>query len=100
MSDSINYFVYIITNKNNTVLYTGFTDDLERRTYEHRNKIHKGFSSKYNCYKLVYFEQFKEKGDALHREMQLKKYRRKWKENIINEFNPSWSDLYEDFIVD
>ena len=99
MPDSVNYFVYIITNKNNTVLYTGFTDDLERRIYEHRNKIYRGFSAKYNCYKLLHFEEFKEMKEAQYRERQLKKYRRQWKENLINEANPDWKDLYDDFLV-
>jgi putative endonuclease len=99
MPDSVNYFVYIITNKNNTVLYTGFTDDLERRIYEHRNNVHKGFAAKYNCYELLYFEEFKKMKEALYRERQLKKYRRQWKENLINEANPDWRDLYDDFIV-
>ena len=95
----VKYFVYIITNKNHKVLYAGFTDDLERRVYEHKNKIFKGFSAKYNIDKLVYYEEFSEKESALQREKQLKKYRRQWKENLINETNPDWNDLYLDFIV-
>ena len=81
------------------MLYTGFTDDIERRVYEHREKIYKGFTAKYNCYKLLYFEAFKEKNEALHREKQLKKYLREWKENLINSMNPQWRDLYEDFLI-
>ena len=94
----IRYFVYVLTNKNHTVLYTGFTDDLERRTYEHKNKILKGFTVRYNVDKLVYYEEFNEKESAMSRERQLKKYKRHWKENLINEINPHWRDLYEDFI--
>lgn len=99
MPDSVKYFVYIITNKNNTVLYTGFTDDIERRVYEHREKIYKGFTAKYNCFKLLYFEEFKDKDSALYREKQLKKYRREWKENLIYSVNPEWQDLYEGLII-
>ena len=99
MPDSVSYFVYIITNKNKTVLYTGFTNDLERRIYEHKSKIYKGFATKYNCHKLLYFEEFKEMKDALHRERQVKKYSRQWKENLISEANPDWKDLYDDFVV-
>jgi putative endonuclease len=92
------YFVYILTNKNNTVLYTGFTNDLERRVYEHKHKLVKGFTSKYNCDKLVYFEEVKSSDEALYRERQLKKYKREWKENLINNVNNEWRDLYEDFV--
>lgn len=81
------------------MLYTGFTNDIERRIYEHREKIYKGFTAKYNCCKLLYFETFKEKVEALHREKQLKKYLREWKENLINSMNPEWRDLYEDFLI-
>lgn len=93
----IKYFVYILTNKNHTVLYTGFTDDLERRVYEHKNKIYSGFTSKYNVNKLVYYEIFRDLPSAVAREKQLKKYKREWKENLINELNQGWNDLYEDF---
>ena len=98
MVDRINYYVYIITNKNKTVLYTGFTDDLERRIYEHKNKVFKGFAFRYNCDRLIYFEEFIDMSDALHREKQIKKYTRQWKENLINSMNCDWRDLYEDFV--
>ena len=91
------YFVYILTNKTKTVLCTGFTDDLERRVYEHRNHIYGGFTGKYNAYFLVYYELFESKEEALHREKQLKRYRRMWKEDLINAENPEWLDLYEEF---
>ena len=88
------YFVYILTNKNNTVLYTGFTDDIVRRVDEHKRKVvSKSFTSKYNCDKLVYFESFESTQDALLREKQLKRYKREWKENLINDENSEWKDL-------
>jgi len=87
-----------LTNKNHTVLYTGFTDDVERRTYEHKNKLRESFTKKYNCSKLIYFEEVKTIEDALLREKQIKKYKRQWKENMINSINPNWDDLYELFV--
>lgn len=93
------FYVYILTNKNHTVLYTGFTDDIERRVFEHKNKMFKGFTSKYNVDKLVYFEEFIDLESVKHRENQLKRYKRAWKENLINEINPNWRDLYEDFLI-
>ena len=88
-----NYYVYITTNKNNTVLYTGVTNNLERRMHEHKTKANRGFTSKYNVYKLVYFEHFTDINQAIAREKQLKKWRRAWKEALINEMNPDWNDL-------
>ena len=95
----IKFYVYILTNKNHTVLYTGFSDDVERRIYEHKNKVFKGFTSKYNVDKLVYYEEFNDLESAKHREVQIKRYKRSWKENLINEMNPEWRDLYEDFLL-
>ena len=92
------YFVYILTNKNHTVLYTGFTDDIERRVYEHKHKIYKGFTMKYNVDKLIYYEEINEMNAAIYREKQLKRYKRQWKENLINKMNSEWRDLYDDFI--
>ena len=93
------YFVYILTNKYQNVFYTGFTDDLERRIYEHRNKVHKGFTAKYNVDKLVYYESFLDNESAMVREKQLKRYKKQWKVNLINELNPNWNDLYIDFLL-
>ena len=87
------YYVYILTNKNNTVLYTGMTNNLERRIYEHKNKLVEWFTSKYNLTKLVYFEEYKYVKDAIRREKQLKRWRRKWKEELIEKENPWWNDL-------
>ena len=91
------WFVYIITNKNHTVLYTGSTQDSYRWTLEHREKLLPGFTRKYNVSKLVYYEECEDKEAAFHREKQLKRYRRAWKEELINKINPKWRDLFEDF---
>ncbi|MBF0463705.1 MAG: GIY-YIG nuclease family protein [Nitrospirae bacterium] len=85
-----------MTNKNNTVLYTGVTNDLKRRGYEHKNKMIDGFTSKYNISKLVYCELFETVGSAITREKQIKKFSRQKKVNLINESNPEWNDLYVD----
>jgi putative endonuclease len=89
------YYVYIITNQHNTVLYTGVTSDLDQRVFEHKTGRYKGFTSKYNCNKLVYFEEFSDVEEAIKREKQLKRYRRDWKENLIKKMNPTWNDLSE-----
>ncbi|MGB4773866.1 MAG: GIY-YIG nuclease family protein [Daejeonella sp.] len=89
------YFVYIITNKMNTVLYTGVTNDLERRVFEHKNKLTTGFTSKYNCNKLVYFEEYQWIDDAIAREKQIKAGSRKKKIDLINKDNKEWKDLSE-----
>ncbi len=89
------YYVYILTNKNKTVLYVGVTNGLKRRVYEHKNKLIKGFSSKYNVDSLIYFEIFQNVNEAILREKRLKEWKREWKEGIINEQNPLWEDLYD-----
>jgi len=93
-----NYFVYMMTNKYNTVLYIGVTNDLKRRIFEHREKLVEGFSSKYNCHKLVWYEQTNNIESAILKEKQMKKWKREYKNNIINEMNPEWNDLYEEII--
>ena len=90
------YYIYILTNKTNKVLYIGVTNDLKRRIYEHKNKLVDGFTKKYNLTKLVYFEITENINEALNREKQLKNWRREWKINIINDFNPDWMDLSEE----
>jgi len=91
------FYVYIISNVHHTTLYTGFTNDLVRRVFEHKHKLLKGFTAKYNCGKLLYFEEFNNAEEAKQRERQLKKYNRDWKENLITEMNPEWRDLAENF---
>jgi len=86
------YFVYVMTNTYNTVFYTGVTNNLERRVYEHKNKLVKGFTEKYNIWKLIYFEEYNEVMTALEREKQLKDYRREKKLELIRKEN---SDLME-----
>lgn len=92
------YFVYILANYNNTVLYVGMTNDLVRRVYEHKNKLVKGFTEKYNVNKLVYFEQCNDSLVAIKREKQLKAGSRKKKIDLIVEQNPSFNDLYDEII--
>ena len=92
-------FVYILTNKYNRVLYIGVTRDLRRRVAEHRLHVNRGFTSKYNVEKLVYYEQFDLLDDAIHRESQLKNWRREWKQKLVADFNPEWRDLAEDIGV-
>ncbi len=87
------YYVYILTNWNNKVIYIGVTSNLQRRVYEHKNKIIKGFTEKYNLDKLVYFEETEDVVSAISREKQLKKWRRDKKNNLIETFNSEWKDL-------
>jgi len=91
-----NYFIYFLTNSNNNVLYIGVTNDLKRRIYEHKNKLFPGFSSRYNLNKLVYFEYFPKIDDAILREKRLKKWKREWKNELIEKMNPEWNDLYNE----
>lgn len=92
--------VYILTNIHNTVLYTGVTRNLQRRLAEHKLHINPGFTTKYNIEKLVYYEVYDRLDDSIHREKQLKRWHRAWKEKLINDFNPDWRDLAEDIGVD
>jgi putative endonuclease len=86
----------MLTNSNHTVLYTGVTNDLERRCYEHKKKKLIGFTQKYNVDKLIYFEIFDFIGQAIAREKQIKGYSRKKKNELIDNFNPTWKNLYVD----
>ena len=87
------YYVYLLTNWNNQVMYVGVTNDLERRIYEHRNKLVDGFTKKYNVEKLVYFETVSDVLAAIEREKQIKKWRREKKNQLVIEMNPEWKDL-------
>ncbi len=87
-----------MTNKNNTVIYIGVTSDLIRRVYQHKTKAYKGYTEKYNCDKLVYFEVFSDINEAIIREKQLKKGNRKRKNDLVNKVNPKWEDLSEGWI--
>ena len=86
-------FVYILTNKNKTVLYVGVTNNLERRVAEHKEDAEgprKSFCGRYNCYFLVYYEEFQNPLDAIAREKELKKWRREKKDSLITSDNPNW----------
>ncbi|NCS90583.1 MAG: excinuclease ABC subunit C [Ignavibacteria bacterium CG2_30_36_16] len=92
------YFVYIMTNKNNTVLYTGVTNNLVRRVYEHKEKIIEGFTKKYNCSKLVWYEIHSDSYNAISREKQIKAGSRKKKIELINSMNQEWKDIYDELV--
>ena len=87
-----------MANKNNTTIYVGVTSNLVKRVYEHKTKAFKGFTTKYNCDKLVYFEEYNSIEEAIVREKQIKKGNRKRKETLINSENPTWSDLSDGWL--
>lgn len=91
------YFVYMLTNWDDSVLYIGVTGNLQRRLYEHRNGLVEGFTKKYNVHKLVYFEQTSDVYSAIFREKQLKKWNRGKKNALVNSVSPQWRDLSEDW---
>ena len=90
------YYVYIMSNTNDTTLYIGVTNDIERRVKEHRSGQIPGFTQKYNCQKLVYYETYSDIDQAIEREKKLKKWRREKKDWLINTMNPDLKDLYEE----
>ncbi|MCK4390500.1 MAG: GIY-YIG nuclease family protein [Desulfobacterales bacterium] len=90
------YYVYIMTNKHNKVLYTGITNDLKRRVYQHKEKLVNGFTKKYNITKLVYYEVFQDPENAILREKQIKVGSRQKKIDLINSTNRKWLNLYEE----
>ncbi|WP_008582029.1 GIY-YIG nuclease family protein [Niabella soli] len=81
-----------------TVLYTGVTNDIVRRVQEHRSKENKGFTSRYNCYYLMYYEEYSDVRNAIAREKQLKRWHREWKLNLIRGQNPEMKDLAEEWL--
>jgi putative endonuclease len=87
------YYVYILTNWNNNVLYTGVTNDLVRRVYEHKNSLVAGFTKKYNVHKLVYFEETNDIRSAIQREKQIKRLLKIKKQELINAKNPKWAEI-------
>lgn len=93
MNNNSKFYVYILANKNNRVLYVGVTNNLHRRLYEHKNKLIEGFTEKYNVNKLIYFEETESIKSAILREKEIKKWRREKKENLINTINSKWKDL-------
>ena len=90
------YYVYIMTNKHHTVLYTGVTNDLQRRAYEHRTGQGGGFTSRYNVKKLIWYEISQDVNAAIAREKQIKGGSRKKKIALIEQMNPEWQDLYDE----
>jgi putative endonuclease len=92
------YYIYIMTNETNTVTYTGVTNDLLRRVNEHKNKLIKGFTAKYNINKLVYYEADESIESCILREKQIKSCSRKAKVALINMMNPEWHDLSEEWL--
>ena len=93
-----NYYVYILTNKNKTVLYIGVTNDLEERLYQHKECEIKGFTQKYNCHHLLYYEKFSDIDIAIEREKEIKGWKRNKKEGLINSINPSWKFLNKEML--
>ena len=91
------FFVYILASERNGTLYIGMTNNLERRLYEHKHHLLKGFTDRYNVVRLVYFEQTYSVDAAIAREKQLKNWRRAWKLELIEKENPEWRDLADDF---
>lgn len=94
------FYVYILTNRPNGILYIGVTNDLIRRVYEHKNKFVKGFTEKYSLDKLIYFEVYADAATAIHREKCMKAWKRAWKVKHILLTNPEWRDLYSELVGD
>ncbi len=91
------YAVYILTNYNETTFYIGVTSNLQKRIWEHKNKVIEGFTKKYNVNKLVYYELTEDAESAINREKQLKRWHRQWKINLIKNANPNFKDLSEEW---
>lgn len=92
------YYIYILSNKNHTVFYTGFTNDLIRRVYEHKNKLVEGFTYRYNVDRLLYYETCPDPESAIMREKQIKKYSQKKKIALIQSINIGMNDLYDQLL--
>jgi len=91
----MSYYVYIIASRKDGAIYIGVTNNIVRRIYEHRTKAVKGFTSKYNIMRLVWFQIYHDPISAISREKELKKWKRSWKVQLIEARNPRWNDLYE-----
>ena len=92
------YYVYILANKRNRTLYIGITNDLVRRISEHKSGMMEGFTKKYSIDKLVYYESTTDVNEAITREKRLKKWKRQWKIDLIENSNPDWRDLSVNFL--
>jgi putative endonuclease len=88
------YYVYLLASRKHGTLYLGVTNDLIRRTYEHKSKVARGFTARYDVKKLVWYEAYDDPTNAITREKELKKWCRGWKIRLIEESNPDWMDLY------
>ncbi|RPH99819.1 MAG: GIY-YIG nuclease family protein [Calditrichaeota bacterium] len=88
-----NFYVYILTNWNDQIMYVGMTNNLERRMYEHKNKLVNGFTKRYNMNKLVYYEHTTNVYEAIAREKEIKNWRREKKNKLVTTLNPDWNDL-------
>ena len=95
MRTAYNFYVYMMTNRWKSVLYTGVTNNLETRVWQHKNRVKEGFTKRYNCDRLVYFELYQDVRDAIVRETQIKKWSRAKKDALIAPTNPEWRDLSE-----
>lgn len=92
------YYVYIMASYRNGTLYIGVTNDLVKRVWEHTHDVVEGFTKKYHVHTLVYYVQTTDIESAIKKEKQMKAWKRQWKLNVINEFNPEWRDLYKEII--
>ena len=92
------YYVYILASQRNGTLYTGITNDLKRRIWEHKHDLVKGFTREYGVHILVYFEQIEDVEQAILTEKKIKRWRRKWKLELIEKQNPKWRDLYMEIL--
>ena len=90
------YYVYILASSRNGTLYIGVTGNLAQRIFEHKNHLTPGFSSRYDVTKLVYVERFNDINLAIKQEKRLKEWKRNWKKDLIEKYNPDWHDLYDD----
>jgi putative endonuclease len=97
MPQEYHFYVYLLTNNNNNVMYVGVTNNLIRRIHEHKNKLLSGFTQRYNVNKLVYYEETNSIQIAIQREKEIKKWRREKKNNLVNAENPEWKDLSEEW---
>ncbi|MDP2649206.1 MAG: GIY-YIG nuclease family protein [bacterium] len=93
MNKKFIYFIYILTNKNNSTFYIGVTNNIVKRLFEHRTELIEGFTKRYKLKKLVYLEEFTDIKEAIAREKQLKNWHREWKLNLIKKVNPEFNDL-------
>jgi putative endonuclease len=89
------YFVYMLASKKNGTLYIGVTNTLLKRIHEHKNNLVGGFTQKYNVHNLVYYEVYQNILDAIAREKRIKKWKRQWKIELIEQSNPNWEDLFD-----